>query len=226
MNRLNNNLIAYPVNVERIYDVNKSINKLISNIHIKFDILCDCTLPRGSKIEILEPKFKYNLCNIKKSILVNGYKVDVCCNNIVDIIYLDNRYINLVDESCKQLCIGITEEIEANLKIDACIKCIAHTCSGNKIYFDAIGEGIDNISTIFTSQSLIPNFNKKSDCPYLILQNRIIGIAKPEYIYLSPIYGLFCNISNLLGNVFVNYCVNFELKTIVPCCIDLLCKRC
>ncbi|MCE9676795.1 hypothetical protein LPC27_13550 [Paraclostridium bifermentans] len=225
-NNCNNNLIVCPVNVERIYDVNKTTNKLSSNLPIKFNILSNCVLPCDSKIEILETRFQYNLCNVKKRILINGHKVEGCFNNIYDIVYLNNRYINLADENCKELCLSITEHIEVNLKINACIKCVAHTCNCKKIYFEAVGEGTDELCSIITSKFLVPNFKKTFEKPYLILKNEIIGLAKPEYIYLSPIYGTCCDIEKLLGNVFINYCINFDLKTIIPCCLNVFCKKC
>lgn len=224
-NNCNNNLIVCPVNVERIYDVNKTTNKLSSNLLIKFNIICNCVLPRDSKIEILETKFQYNLCNVKKRILIDGHKAEGCFNNIEDIVHLNNRYINLTDENCKELSLSITEHINATVKINACIKCVAHTCNCNKIYFEAIGEGTDELRSIITSKFLVPNLKKTFEKPYLILRNEIIGLAKPEYIYLSPIHGTCYDIEKLLGNVFINYCINFDLKTIVPCCLNLFCKK-
>ena len=127
------------------------------------------------------------------------------------------------DENCKELCLSITEHIEATLKINACIKCVAYTCNCKKIYFEAIGEVTDELCSIITSKFLVPNFKKTFEKPYLVLKNEIIGIANPEYIYLSPIFGTCCTIDQLLGNVFINYFINLDIKTIVPCCLNLIC---
>lgn len=223
--KCNNNLMLCPVSIDRIYDFSRATTSLSSNLPIKFDVICDCCLPCDTKIEIVETTFKYNLCKIKKSVLLNGHKIDDISNTLEDKIYLNRNYVNLVDKDCKELMLNITEHIKADFEIQAYIKGIAYINNCKKVCFEAFGEGIDKIDSIIISNACVPNFLSCIDSAYLRLKNEILGVANPEYIFISPIYDCCSNIENLLANVFVNYCISLDLKSLIPTNLNLLCQK-
>lgn len=223
--KCDSNKTLCPVNIDRIYDFSKAINKLSSNIPIKFDICCDCCLPCDSKIEIIETNFQYNLCKVKKSILLNGYEVTEISKNLQDVIYLEDKYINLADNSCEELILTVAEHIKADFEIKVHIKGFAYIGNCKKICFEAFGEGVDKIDNIIISNARVPNFINSIESFYLKLKNEIIGLASPDYIFFSPIYNYDSNIENLLANIFVNYCINIDLTTLSSCSLNLLCQK-
>lgn len=215
-------IVISPVTANQIYDYSRSSSKVSSNISIKFDILSDILLPRNTKVEIIETEFEYTFNNIDKNIHINGHKIKKSSNCLEEIICISDKYINLVDNSYKCLVLNITESLNVEIDVNVRIKGIAHINSCDKICFEAIGKGKDKISSIIVSNIYIPNTSKCFKDNYLKVKNDIVGLANPEYIFLSPLFDCCGCIEFLMGNVFINYCINLDMLSIVPSDINLI----
>ncbi|HSQ90091.1 hypothetical protein [Romboutsia sp.] len=215
------NIRLHPANVGTIYDSVRTINKLNSNIPINFEILSECPLPNNAKIDILETKFEYQICKVDKKILVNGHNVDCTLNSIKDKICLNKSYINLVHKNCSNLILSIVENISFDFKIKVKVKAIAYIDNCRKVFFEAFGEGEDHIKSILLSNVCAPNMVKYSQNIYLKFDNDIMGMAYPEFLFLSPIYDCDLNIDFLLGNAFLNYIINLDITSLISSDLNL-----
>lgn len=210
-----------PVNVNKIYDSIRTISNINSNLPITFKVFSECELPVNTKVDITETKFEYSIFNIKKEVLINGHKVSTDSNLEKDKICLKKEHVNLIDKNCKNILINITETIKFNLSINIKIKGTAYINECESVYFEAFGEGKDSINTIIVSEICVPNFLECNSNVYLSLKNEIIGIANPEYTFLSPIYDCKSNIEHLLGNVFTSYTINLDIASLIPSYLEV-----
>ncbi|WP_042272970.1 hypothetical protein [Faecalimicrobium dakarense] len=210
-----------PVSANKIYDSVRSTSNINSNLPITFKVFSECDLPINTKIDITGTKFEYSIFNIKKDVLINGHKVLTDSSLKKDKICLKKEYVNLIDKNCESLLLNITENIKFNLKINIKIKGTAHINECKSVYFEAFGEGRDCINTIIVSEIFVPNFLNCNSSVYLSLENEIIGVANPEYTFLSPIYDCKSNIEHLLGNVFTSYTINLNIASLIPSYLEL-----
>lgn len=227
MNNCECNNIVCPSTVKKLFDCDNNIIDINSNFPMNFTLCDGITLPKDSKIEILETRVNYNLSNIEKELLINGKKIDCEKYSLYDCIYVKNNLINLPKDNTNKILLSIIEflKLEVNCSIE--IKAIAHTVSCEKIYIKAIGKSKDSIDTILMSKCCIPYNNCNFNETYLELNNCLTTIVNPDYIFLSPIYDCCSNIDNFLGKVFINYKINLELicyKEVKKCFYDTLPK--
>ncbi|MBC5997866.1 hypothetical protein EAI30_13140 [Romboutsia ilealis] len=215
------NIIICPFKVNKILDSTTTINKLSSNLPIKFDILDNCTLPCNARIEILESKLEYDICKINKEILVNGHKLKIKSSSLKSSFYIDKNYVNIIEESCNDLLLNITECLNIEFQISVRIKAVAHVNKNQKISIEALGKTNDSIQTILISNVYVPNYKCNMEKVFIDFENGIKICSSPEYIFLSPIYDYNCNMNAFLGNVFLNYCINLNLLSLLPTNISL-----
>lgn len=219
--RCKDDIVIYPVKVEQIYDRIRAINKISSNIPMDFNLMCTCPLPKNSKIEILETNCMCSIQEIDKEISLNGKKT---CNNrkcLGEEICIESKYFNLIETNCSNVIVNITEKIECKLKIKLKIKGIAYFDCCRSKYFEAEAEGVDCISTIFTSKICIPN---NIDCineVKLSFNNNIKAHVNPSYVFLSPFFDCNCNIECLLGNVFIDYEIGLNTLELIPSILNV-----
>lgn len=205
-----NNIIC-PSTTKKLFDSNNNIIDINSNFLINFNLCDGITLPKNSKIEILETQVNYSLVEIEKEILINGRKVDCQKSLLYDCIYIKEDLINLPKDNYNKILLAIAESLRLEVNCNIKIKAIAHTNYGEKIYFKAIGQSKDSINATLISKCCIPNNKCNFNESYIELNNCLSTVVNPDYIFLSPVYDCYCNINNLLGNVFINYEINLEL---------------
>ncbi|RDY24983.1 hypothetical protein CHF27_001930 [Romboutsia maritimum] len=210
------------VKIDRIYDMTKSVNKVNSNISVNFKTLTTCDIPKDTKIDIVESKLELSTCSIQRKTKINGHNVNINEDKLEDKICLIRKYINLKDENCDNLILSITEDLKIDLKVKIKLKCIAHINECNSICFEAIGEGKDSISLVIVSEICTPNIKKCDEDIYINLKNKIMAIADPRYIFLSPIYDCNSNIDYLISNVFLNYNLEFYAISLIPSSLNLI----
>ncbi|HBI92418.1 MAG TPA: hypothetical protein DDY58_08285 [Terrisporobacter glycolicus] len=205
------NNIFCPSTAKKLFDSNNNMIEINSNFPMNFNICDDVTLPKNSKIEILETNVDYNITGIEKEMLINGIKINCDKSLLYDCIYIENNLINLPKDNNRKILLAIAQSLKIEIVCNIEMSAIAHTDCGEKIYFKAIGESKDPLNTTLISKCCIPNNNSNFIDTYIELNNCISTIVNPDYIFLSPVYDSCCNINNLLGNVYVNYKINLEL---------------
>ena len=215
-------IIICPFKVNKILDNTVTINKLSSNLPIKLNILNECVLPCNTRIEILETKLDYDICKIKKEILINGHKLENESSSIESSFCISEKYINIIEESCDDLLLNITESLNLEFQISVKIKAVAHIDKNKKMCIEALGTTTDSIQTILVSNICVPNHKCNMRKAYITLENDIKICADPEYVFLSPIYNYHCDMDAFLGNVFLNYCISLNLLSLLPANISLL----
>ncbi|MCR8744607.1 hypothetical protein [Romboutsia lituseburensis] len=224
--KLKKNDFFCPVLVNRIYDRSKATTKLSSNIPMNFQVFSQCPLPSNTKLEIVKTNFKYEICNIDKKILINGHNINCCKNSIKDTICIDNKMLSTTNDECNKITFNIIENLNVSFKVEIEIEGIAYINDCQKIYFEAIGCGEDNINAIILSNILIPNPRNLSNNAYLEINNDILGLASPDCIFLSPIFDCKKNIDSLFGNVFLNYMIELDISCLMPSALNLLKSKC
>lgn len=218
----NSDIIICPFKVNKILDNTVTINKLSSNLPIKFNILNECVLPYNTRIEILETKSEYDICKIKKEILVNGYKLENESSSLESSFCISEKCINIIEESYDDLLLNITECLNLEFQISVKIKAVAHIDKNMKMCIEALGTTTDSIQTILVSNICVPNHKCNMRKAFITLENDIKICADPEYVFLSPIYNYHCDMDAFLGNVFLNYCISLNLLSLLPANISLL----
>lgn len=217
----NFDIIICPFKVNKILDNTVTINKLSSNLPIKFNILNECVLPYNTRIEILETKSEYDICKIKKEILVNGYKLENKSSSLESSFCISEKYINIIEESYDDLLLNITECLNLEFQISVKIKAVAHIDKNMKMCIEALGTTTDSIQTILVSNICVPNHKCNMRKAFITLENDIKICADPEYVFLSPIYNYHYDMDAFLGNVFLNYCISLNLLSLLPANIAL-----
>lgn len=199
-----------PSTTKKLFDFDKNLIEINSNISINFALCDNITLPKDSKIEILETHVEYSISNVEKLLLINGRKIDCDKLSLYDCISLKEHWINVPKDNKNKILLSMIESLD--LKINLCveIKAVAHTPNCEKIYFRAIGNSMDLVKTTLINKCCIPfscyNFKKT----YIELNSCLVTTTNPNYIFLSPLYDCNSNINYLLGNVFVNHKIEFE----------------
>ncbi len=208
------NIGQCPIIEERVFDYTRVFGRVSSNIAINFDVISDCKIPNGSKIDIKKVYFKYEVYKAHKEILVNGHNIKYqnCTGNK---ILLSPNYINLLNNECNNLIINVIEKLCFSLKVKVIIQGVAYKDGCKAIHFEAIGKGKDEINSSIISNVCFPNYDYKSNKGYIKLENNIIGVVEPNNVFLSPIYNCDCNIESFLGNIFINYCISLDLISLI-----------
>lgn len=208
--------------VKKLLDCDKNMIEINSNFPIKFTLHDGITLPKNSKIEILETVVNYNLTEIEKELSINGRKVDCEKSSLYDCIYIKDDLINLPTDNKNKILLALVESLRLEIHFNIEIKAIAHTICGEKIYIESIGQANDCINTVLMAKCCIPH-NNCFDETYIELDNYINTILEPDYIFLSPIYDCCSNIDNFLGKAFISYKIDLDLmcyKEIMKCFYD------
>ena len=174
-------IIICPFKVNKILDNTVTINKLSSNLPIKFNILNECVLPCNTRIEILETKLDYDICKIKKEILINGHKLENESSSIESSFCISEKYINIIEESCDDLLLNITESLNLEFQISVKIKAVAHIDKNKKMCIEALGTTTDSIQTILVSNICVPNHKCNMRKAFITLENDIKICADPEF---------------------------------------------
>ena len=135
---------------------------------------------------------------------------------------ISEKYINIIEESCDDLLLNITESLNLEFQISVKIKAVAHIDKNKKMCIEALGTTTDSIQTILVSNICVPNHKCNMRKAFITLENDIKICADPEYVFLSPIYNYHCDMDAFLGNVFLNYCISLNLLSLLPANISLL----
>lgn len=204
-----NNLVC-PSTVKKVFDCDNNITMINSTLSINFDLCDGITLPKNSKIEILETHVICNISHIEKEILVNGRKIDCEKSSLYDSICIKDDLINLPKDNKNKILLSIAEPLKLKVDCSIEIKALAHTLDHQQIYIKAIGKCVDSIDTILLSRCCIPYSSCDFDEIYLDINNYLNTIANPDYIFLSPLYNSCCHIDKFLGKVFLNYEIGSE----------------
>lgn len=220
-NEYRGKIIIYKKDENQVYDSFRIINKLNSNISMTFNVMRPCTLPKDSKIEILETNCMCNIQKIDKEININGNKVYNESQSLEEYACIEEKHLNLHGKDCAKILINITEKVEYNVKISLKIKGVAYSNDYDKCYFEAESEGKDCINTIFISKIYIPNLEYCINDIKLNFINNVKAKVNSNCVFLSPLYDCDMNIDTLLGNVFINYELYFETLSLIPSYVDL-----
>lgn len=212
MNNHNKNLV-YVSSIKRDLDYNCEENNINSNFFLNFN-LCDNTiLPRNCKIKISRVKSTYKISKCKKNILINGKNINFDENLFCDSITLDYDLINIPKCNRDKILISVIEivhlELENILEIDA----LAYLESGIIKKFKASGQAIDCCDLILKNEICLPYNEYNNDKVYIEFKNCLSTSVEPNFIYLSPIFNCNGNISDLIGNIFINYRMSLEVKS-------------
>ncbi len=208
------NIELMPIMANQVYDSVITTNKINSNLPISFDIFRTCTLPMDTKISICETDFKYNIFNIDNEILLNGHSILTNSYLENNNICLKKEYVNLMYECCENIILNVVQRLSFDVNINIQIRGDAYIDKCKSVYFEAEGKGSDKINTLIISEIMVPNFLTCNQNNHLNFKNEIIGMANPEFAFLSPIYDDKSNIKFLLGNVFLNYIINLNISSL------------
>lgn len=211
MDRYSKNFV-YVKNIKKVIDSGYDLGEIKSNFFINLNMCNGMVLPDDSKIKIINAKLEHSICKCNKEIFINGIKVNTTENLLEDCMLLNEDSINIHRYNNNEILITIVEKLALEIESTLYIEAVAYLGCGNKVIFSATGKAVDCINLIFNNKSCVLYNDYKCDKIYIETKNKLSTDIDPDFIFLSPVFDCNSNISGFIGNVFIDYKVDFGVE--------------